>query len=322
MLARRRPKIPKLARKNDVKRLIAALDYQDFIFDREGRMYDLGVRVRRDAALALMSVGDTDTRDVGSALIRSLGDSSGELRQAAAAALGARREVRAATALTEAAMSWDEPRYAAARAAAAKALLELGVPDAIGMVVNSMIEGPFDAERAEPIIKGMAGRGGEETARRACAAATSALSRGLSEGSERASKLLVWLGSDSVEPLLKLLEEPGDARTEAIAALGEIGDLRASEPLTGLIIDGDSRVRRAAATALGQIADPTTVQSLLAATGDPDRMVRNAALDGLKRLGPLAVMPNSEHHEETAHPHRPPNGIGSRRRIRSSWFRG
>jgi HEAT repeat protein len=320
MLWRGRPKVRKLARKNDAKRLVAALGYRDHVVDQQGRVYDLGASVRRDAALALASVPDSDTVDFGPELIKSLGDSSSEVRRAAAVALGARHEARAAIALTEAALSWDDPRYAAARAAASEALLELIGPDVIEVVVNCVIEGPFDADRAENVVKDMAERGGEETAGRACAAAAAALSRGGGVAAERASELLVWLGSDSVEPLLGLLSDGGDGRTAAIAALGQIGDLGASQPLVRLLFDDDAAVRRAVAIALGLIADPTTVQSLVAATADPNRMVRNAALEALQRLGPLAVMPNSDHHEEAPESHTRPHDIGIRRAIRSSWF--
>jgi HEAT repeat protein len=290
---RRRPKIAKLARRNDVKRLVRALNYRDHVMDRYGRVYDLGVQVRRDAALAL-STANTNGLDLTPSLTRSLGDNAGEVRRAAASALGARREARAATALLEAALSWEEPRYAAARDAATEALLELSSPETAGLVVNHVVQRRLDRERVKEIIRGMAARGGEETARQACASAAAALARGEGATAERAADVLTWLGSDSVQPLLKLLSEPGEARPAAVVALGRIGDLRASEPLVELLRDdGDPHVRRAAAMALGEIADPSTAQPLLSASGDPDHAVRAATLDALQKLGPLAVMPGA-----------------------------
>ena len=291
MRRRRRPTVAKLARKNDVRRLVSALDYRDQVLDRYGRMYDLGAHVRRDAALAL-ATADTNGFDVGPPLTRSLGDHAGEVRRAAASTLGVRREARAATALLEAALTWEEPRYMAARAAAVDALLQLSAPETVRLVVRYVVQRPFDRSRVEGIVRSMAARGGEETVREACWTAAAALGRGEGATAERAADVLTWLGPDSVEPLLTLLSEPVDTRLGAVTALGRIGDLRASQALVERLRDDDNpRVRRAAAVALGEVADPCTAQSLLAATGDPDHAVRAATLEALQKLGPVAVTP-------------------------------
>ena len=128
MLWRRRPNVRRLARRGKTRRLVRALTYRDFVTDRFGRMYDLGASTRRDAALALGSVPDTDDVDAGSALIESLRDSSAEVRRAASTALGARHETRAARALAEAGLSSRDPRYEHARAAAVEALFRLSGP--------------------------------------------------------------------------------------------------------------------------------------------------------------------------------------------------
>lgn len=317
----RRPKVAKLARKKDVKRLTAALGYRDYVFDRDDRVLDLGVRVRRDAALALMSLPDVNGVDVVSALITSLGDSSAEVRRAAAAALGGRRESRAVSALAEAALSWDDPRYEIARAAAAAALLEMSCAETIEIVVGIVIEQPINGERAEDLVKRMAERRDDRTAPRAASVAAGALSRSAGAAAGRASDLLVWLGADSVDPLLQLLREPCDVRTAAVEALGRIGDLRASKALSELQSDDDAAVRRSAAIALGQIADPRTVESLVASTRDPDQSVRTAALEALRTFGPLGVIPSTERHEVAPVRHLRPDGKGARSGTRISWFR-
>ena len=162
---KRRPKVAKLARKNDVRRLVDALDYRDHVLDQYGRMYDLGAPVRRDAALAL-STANTNGLDVGPPLTRSLGDHTGQVRSAAASALGVRRDGRAAAALLEAALTWEGPRYVAARAAAVDALLQLSTPETICLVVHYVVQRAFDRDRVEAIVRSMAARGCEETSTR------------------------------------------------------------------------------------------------------------------------------------------------------------
>ena len=288
---RRRPKVAKLARKNDVKRLVRALDYRDHVVDRYGRVYDLGTHIRRDAALAL-SVADANGIDVGPPLAKSLADSAGEVRRAAAAALGARREARAAPVLLEAALTWEEPQYAGARDAAMEALIKMSSPETAIVAVHYVVQRRLDPSRVENVIRRMAARGGEQTARQACDAAAAVLARGDREEATRAADILTWLRPHSVEPLLMVLSENGYARLAAITALGRTGDLRASESLVALLRDDDDPdIRRAAATALGEIADPATTQPLLSSRGDPDHSVRAATLEALQKLGPLALMP-------------------------------
>ena len=72
MLWRRRPNVRKATRRGDAKRLVRALVYYDRLSDSQGRLYDLGAGVRRDAALALASVADTGEVDIGAALIGAL----------------------------------------------------------------------------------------------------------------------------------------------------------------------------------------------------------------------------------------------------------
>ena len=61
-------------------------------------------------------------------------------------------------------------------------------------------------------------------------------------------------GSESVDALIQALTDPdGAVRKKAAQALGEIGDLKALDPLSLLLKDENEEVRRAAAEALGDL---------------------------------------------------------------------
>ena len=291
MLWRRRPKVRRLAAKGDAKRLVRALGYHDQLSDSQGRLYDLGVGVRRDAALALASVADTADIDVGAALIGALGDPSRQVRRAAAAALGARREGRATAALAEAALTWQDARDEAPRLAAADALTDLSGPESAEQLVRILIERPMQAALARELVMRMVRSGGAETARGACATAAAALSANDGARADRAAEVLSWLGDIGVEPVLAALDGAQSPPVPAIRVLGWLGDLRACDPLIRLLSNGDADVRAAAAAALGEIADPASAPALVAASRDPDHMTRAAALEALGRLGPLAIAP-------------------------------
>ena len=288
----RRPRVRTLARKRDSKRLVAALGYHDHVADSLDRVYDLGAGVRRDAALALGSMPESGELDVGAALIRSLGDPSGEVRRAAAQSLRSRRERRAMPALARAALTWVEPRYGLARAAAEDAIVGLA-DDATAqtLIAIAVHADGIDAERMREILVRLVTARGQDHARSASDAALLALSTGEGAVCERAAEILVWLGSASVEPLLQISGQPGAARVPAIRALGELRDLRAAESLSQLLRDSDPDVRHAAAEALGGMSDPRVAKPLLDATTDSEYRVREAALEAVQRLGPVAIGP-------------------------------
>ena len=294
MLWRRRPDVRMLARRGKTRRLVRALTYRDFVTDRFGRMYDLGASTRRDAALALGSVPDTDDVDVGSALIESLGDPSAEVRRAAAKALGARHETRAARALAEAGLSWRDPRYQHARAAAVEALFHLSGPEAARALVGTVIERGADPKRARDILCRVVASGRGDTAQSAASTAVLALLHGDGGAAERAAEVLVWLGPAGVEPLLGVVESGNGARLASIRALGRLRDLRSTETLVAFLSDDNPDVRQTAATSLGEIADPRVTRPLLAATSDSDYGVRKAALEAVQALGVAASLPEFE----------------------------
>jgi HEAT repeat protein len=90
----------------------------------------------------------------------------------------------------------------------------------------------------------------------------------------------------NIEGLIKALGYPQDAgvRKRAAAALGELGDLRACEPLIAAFQDKDSEVRTAAESALGRIGDPHTAELLIPKLKDRNALVRQAAAEALGKV--------------------------------------
>jgi HEAT repeat protein len=90
----------------------------------------------------------------------------------------------------------------------------------------------------------------------------------------------------------RLAEQDGAQRWRAAAALGDLGDLRAVQPLIAALGDQESRVRWRAAGALGDLGDLRAVEPLIAALRDRNRWVRWRAAEVLGDLGdPRAFEP-------------------------------
>jgi len=81
-----------------------------------------------------------------------------------------------------------------------------------------------------------------------------------------------------------------EARKAVTEVLGEIGDVRAVEPLVAALHDGDAGVRDAVAGALGRIGAPA-VGPLIAALGERDANVRGLFTAVLVGVGAPAVEP-------------------------------
>lgn len=302
MLIHRRPKIRKLAQHSDAKRLVKALGYSDHVVDSHGRMFDLGAATRRDAALALVGVADTETNDIGAALIQALGDSSGEVRRAAAVALGARREGRAVEALTEAALTWEEGPSGEPRQAACRALADLSGPECAEAVVRVVTDVRAEEGRARAVVETLAQRGGAETIEHGSDAAVAALASDDEDIVRRAGRALVWLGGETVGALIQALDNVPAAAAVVLDALGDLRDLKATGAVARRLGDERVDVRVAAASALGRIADPRSAPALVEATNDPDARVRDAALAALRVLGPLAAVPDHARQDGFADP--------------------
>jgi HEAT repeat protein len=290
MLWRRRPHVRKLARRGDARRLVRALSYHDYLTDRLGRVYDLGAGVRRDAALALAPMADTDAVDVATALTRSLQDPSVEVRRSVARALAIRGDRHTVPALADAALTWTDPRYEPARVAAIAALATMDEPETAETCVTIVVDRCEDMDRAMAVLAPLVSNGSIEAKHSALTAATVALWQRTGDPAERAAEVMVWLGPDSVEPLIDLLERRGP-HLPAIRALGRLRDLRATDALTPLLSDSSPDVRLAAAVALGETTDLRARGPLLEAGGDPDHRVREAAIAALQRLGPATISP-------------------------------
>jgi HEAT repeat protein len=96
---------------------------------------------------------------------------------------------------------------------------------------------------------------------------------------------LVGHGEAVVDMLIeKLRVDDADVRLAAVAALGRLGDPRATGPLCGLL--GDERsLTLAVAAALARIADPRALEPLLALIGHRDPAVRQAVIGALNSIG-------------------------------------
>ena len=107
-----------------------------------------------------------------------------------------------------------------------------------------------------------------------------------------------------VKGLIKALSYKKDqtVRQSAAEALGEMGAMRAVEPLLAALKDDES-IRLSAIKALGQIGDTRAVETLVTARASKDEKIAKAGLEALRQLGPegvdavIAVFRNTE--EET-----------------------
>jgi HEAT repeat protein len=286
-MPRRRPRVEKAIRKNDVKRLLRALHYYDAIADSRGRLIDLAEPVRASAARGLAQIETSDGSAVESALIGALGDHGARVRAEAAHALAVRGARSSVQALASAAVEWNG-QYEAARDAALAALADLSGRDEIPRVVQVLTERALSPGHAGEILAGIIASKSEDTRAVAGMAAATVLTEGTMDEIARAVEMLLVLGASSVEPLLTIAWEDQAAKRHAIPILARLGDRRAVPPLCGALDDQDVSVRRAAADALGELADPSAVPALRTAVGDDDYLVRKAALAGLHQLGPIA----------------------------------
>ena len=96
-----------------------------------------------------------------------------------------------------------------------------------------------------------------------------------------AAAALDTMGTAAVEPLIKILASPAqneNARTNAAAILGTIGDKRAVVPLINALKDEKKSIRAGAAESLGILKDRRATLPLIETLEDPDVVVRaNAA---------------------------------------------
>jgi HEAT repeat protein len=96
---------------------------------------------------------------------------------------------------------------------------------------------------------------------------------------------LIEIGTPAVERLIAILKFGSDnMRYMAARALGEIGDLRAVEPLITALHDTDADA--AAAEALGEIRDTRAIRPLTAALHGADKNLRRTIQEALETITP------------------------------------
>ncbi len=238
--------------------------------------------IRADAACALGKIGDPSAVEP---LLGALQDPHRLVADWSAEALGRIGDARAVPPLVVA-EGGRRPR------AAADALDALGwaPADDSQRVVHLIAKGQFeDAAQlgktaVEPLVAAL---GLSELSDRERG---SSLEYSEHAGRERAARALGGLGDvRAVEPLIGLLHEAsrldtpslGDA---AVAALGDIGE-PAVEPLIATLGERVWSVRVRAMRALGRIGDPRAIDPLTAIlTDDEDRMTRDDAAAALRQI--------------------------------------
>ena len=233
--------------RSEAARALGELGDRRAVEPLSGILSDVSQDVRRTAAEALGEIGDNRAIKQ---LLGMFTDQSGDVRKAAHEALrklGVTHDELLEGHLT--ALGSADP---GARSEAARALGELGDNRAIKQLLGMFTDQSGDVR----------------------AAAHEALRKLGVTYNELLEGHLAALGS----------EDP-DARSEAARALGELGDRRAVEPLSGILSDVSQDVRRTAAEALGEIGDNRAIKQLLGMFTDQSGDVRKAAHEALRKLG-------------------------------------
>ncbi len=95
-----------------------------------------------------------------------------------------------------------------------------------------------------------------------------------------------------LDSLIKNLKDPDkDVRSEAVWALGDLGDKAAAPSLIAALKDHHEDVRYAAVRALGNLGDKAAVPPLIAALNDPNKDVRSEVVKALGALKDKAAVP-------------------------------
>jgi HEAT repeat protein len=302
------PNIEKLEAKRDVKGLVKALEYQcgkDFARDFSGSFE--AQRIREGAAAALASLGDSRAVEP---LIAAMGDANEYVRKSAAEALGRIGDPRAIPSLLAAMADSDEGTHNAAVGALSILPWE---PDGANGAAYWIALGEWDkcaqigVPAIEPLLaafKDAKWSSGtpvyEPSKKRAAAGALTQIGAPAIEpilaalvplGSytrQALADVLVQIGAATVEPLIAALEDSDSGvRSDAVWALGRLGDPRAVEPLIAALREGGFGMGLDAARALGRLGDRRAVEPLIVALDDEaqNRHLRQAAAEALGELG-------------------------------------
>lgn len=283
----RRPNIARLARRNKVEKIIAALSYRDVVSVRNGRV-DLGAPVRRDALRALSERDDPDSTAPFIRVVVSDPDST--VRETAIVALRGHTEPDVLEALLDGVCGWRDPHLERARRAALVQLQEVPAELAPSLASLLIERAPLtDLDEDEKwTAREIIGHDEQKTC-----AATPVLARRLTSSTgrtgRRAADILVELAPWGVVELIDALADDSLAGPLA-RVLARRRDGHAAESLIGLLGSEDPMTRKAAAAALGELREPRAVEALLGAVNDESFEVRTAATTALDQLGTIAVI--------------------------------
>jgi HEAT repeat protein len=291
LLARRRPKIEKLKQAGDVDALRAALDYRDVQVDTNGVMWDIGAPVRAEATTALAGI---EGEAAGEGITQALSDPHPAVRKAALDAIAELPRPTGVERLLQGVVSWPFPADYTALEQAIAILVDWAPEGLAGDFTRRVLDpgAPDLDERHEDTLAALLAadpRGPEAATKLADELVGELRQPASTERAARAERLLGWLGTPGADSVVRALE--GERASAAlIRAAAALRDVRAVEPLMGLLSTGDTDARAAAATALGRLNDTRAVQALLAATQDPEQAVRDSASEALNGMGMAAVI--------------------------------
>jgi Uri superfamily endonuclease len=110
------------------------------------------------------------------------------------------------------------------------------------------------------------------------------------EAREEAAAALGRLGDEAVPHLLALLDhDDGDARCWAVWSLAHTGSSEAAAPLVAALDDPDCDMRICAAMALGEMRAVEAVSALVGQLESWNGLLARCAADALEKIGPQAV---------------------------------
>jgi HEAT repeat protein len=284
LLGKRKPNIDSLGRRQDVEGLLEAASYRELALTSGGTPSDLGVPVRTDAILAL---GRLDPDRGHKAIAGGLRDRADGVRCAAVNVLHALGE---ASVLIEA-LRWLPPDDGESHKLALQAIMDLrksvrpsAVADALVHREDDLLSGQ-DAQLVLALLE----EDGAEATDEVLELLVLALGDERGIVRERAAEMLVRLAPESTETLIAELRT-GSNPAGAAYVLGRIGGPQCLDVLVEALRHHDARVRAESAAALAELQDPAAVQPLLRATHDPEHSVRIQADMALDRIGTIAVI--------------------------------
>jgi len=263
--------------------------YTDLVWDRDDRPLDLGAPARMEALRALT---DFYGPEVVEALYEALGDRDANVRRAAVSGLLEVDSPAAATALIWAVVDWPEDHHSSLRAEAARGLTTMDVSGLPETFAARLVDSGRSAVSAgdRQMLEALLAVDARGHAAREVLVDYLIARFEVQSGPEVGilESLLEWLAVDSVEALLRCMEE-GRNRVAAARVLGSSHDSRALDPLVELLADPDPDARATAALSLGQLKHAGAVEPLMHATRDEQYHVRDAAMAALDAMGAAAV---------------------------------